>query len=510
MGLSPMQISGRAILALALAIVLVAGCSDGGDSTTSHAEASVSGDGVSVTLNDFNVSGPAEVGQGSVLSVDDDVPEDQAVLPEEVSWLNPISPTVKILLDGDQQPGAPVRLKYRLPNGVRPPAGAVPIVVSRSADGGVDMAEARVEDNAIIADLSHLSWDVFAWFRPDELNSELTEIVKPILGTGSPKPDCVGKPLTYPNLIKSVSAVEDDVAWTCISNTPGTNRIEPSTSIGLTINSPFAWQISAEPRALNVVYTNSDAQNSYLRAQYDDMVGTGEVAGPGDTVRMDFGQYDQGPRTGTLTRDPKLDAIALTAWAYEEALERALPKVFGALDLGPELFKCAGTRTDAGLGAWGADIKACAQGLGGAAVRLVIGKTGVLFGAYIADVAGKSPTTVSWTVTDQTKQAVPPTTRGGRNAVLGRADNQYAVGYGTARPTTISLNSLCANTISAITWTSWGGPQASGTGQMCAPAASPDSGGSVQLTATDLGDCYGTQAYRKLLIDGQAGWNICQ
>lgn len=45
--------------------------------------------------------------------------------------------------------------------------------------------------------------------------------------------------------------------------------------------------------------------------------------------------------------------------------------------------------------------------------------------------------------------------------VLGRADNEYSVGYGTARPATLSLNSLCANTISDITWSTWGGPEAS-------------------------------------------------
>ncbi|WP_207837272.1 hypothetical protein [Williamsia soli] len=93
--------------------------------------------------------------------------------------------------------------------------------------------------------------------------------------------------------------------------------------------------------------------------------------------------------------------------------------------------------------------------------------------------------------------------------VLGRADNQYAIGYGTERPELLSLNSLCSNTISDITWTSWGGETATGTGTVCAPAGDPTSGGPTQLTATDLGDCYGVQAYRRLTLASGGTLNTC-
>ncbi|TSD96252.1 hypothetical protein FOV72_11305 [Gordonia rubripertincta] len=93
--------------------------------------------------------------------------------------------------------------------------------------------------------------------------------------------------------------------------------------------------------------------------------------------------------------------------------------------------------------------------------------------------------------------------------VLGRADGQYSVGYGTARPATLSLNSLCANTISGITWSTWGGPEAKGRGVLCAPAGSPESGGPVILTATDRGTCAGRIAYRQLWLDGKPAWKVC-
>ncbi|WP_143695141.1 hypothetical protein [Williamsia sp. 1135] len=93
--------------------------------------------------------------------------------------------------------------------------------------------------------------------------------------------------------------------------------------------------------------------------------------------------------------------------------------------------------------------------------------------------------------------------------VLGRADNQYAIGYGTERPELVSLNSLCGNTISDITWTSWGGETATGTGNVCAPPGDPTSGGPTQLTATDLGDCYGVQAYRRLILASGGSFDTC-
>ncbi|WP_133248633.1 hypothetical protein [Williamsia muralis] len=511
---SAMRMSGGAVAIFTVVAGLIVGCSSSGGESSSHRlEASVNGDGVEIVLNDFTVAGPPGVGQGSKLSVVDDVPPEQVVLPEGVSWLDPLSPTVQIALDGERQPGAPLQLTYRLPEDADRPEGAVPVVVSRSADGSVDMVEARVEGDTVVADLGHLSWDMFAWLKPDKLNKQLAEFVKPILGTGSPKPDCVGKPLTYPNLIKTVTAVEGDIAWTCISNTPGSNAMEPSTSVEITINSPYAWRLSADPRPLNLVFTETDSANEYLRDFYDESVNTTDVAGPGDTVRMDFGQYERGPRTGTLTRNPKMDAIALSAWAYEEALQQGpLKNVFKGLDIGRELIKCAGTRSDAGVDRLGADLVSCAQGLGAAVIRLVIGKTGVAFGAYIGEVVSKTPTTATWTITNQTRNtptSQTPTTVNSDNVVLGSSDNQYSVGYGTARPTTVSLNSLCANTISNITWSTWGGMEATGQGQMCAPAGSPESGGPVQLTATDVGDCDGATAYRKLLINGRQAWNLC-
>jgi hypothetical protein len=136
------------------------------------------------------------------------------------------------------------------------------------------------------------------------------------------------------------------------------------------------------------------------------------------------------------------------------------------------------------------------------------GDGGPVVGGLFGLPAGLAPTT-SPTATVTVPPDVGLGSFTGPPPVLGRADNEYAVGYGTARPSVLSLNSLCANTISNINWTSWGDATASGTGDLCAPAGDPTSGGPVQLTATDLGDCAGVRAYRQLVITDHSTLEVC-
>lgn len=88
--------------------------------------------------------------------------------------------------------------------------------------------------------------------------------------------------------------------------------------------------------------------------------------------------------------------------------------------------------------------------------------------------------------------------------VLGSSAGQYSIGYGEVRPDLTSLSSVCANSMSNITWDSWGGPTATGTGVPCSnPSAT------VRIVAGDLGDCNGTFAYRSIQYDDGEVQNIC-
>ncbi len=172
------------IAVLAAAILLVTACSgdNAAESPTLPTSAQISTDGVRVGLAGYEVFASPAIGAGATLAIADGGGVAPVVAEAASSWLAPMSPTVRITLDGNRQPDAPLRLSYTLPQGFTPPANAVPVAVACSADGTVDLVEVRMEGDSVVADLPHLSWEVFAWFRPEELTKKLIEYVSPILG----------------------------------------------------------------------------------------------------------------------------------------------------------------------------------------------------------------------------------------------------------------------------------------------------------------------------------------
>lgn len=90
--------------------------------------------------------------------------------------------------------------------------------------------------------------------------------------------------------------------------------------------------------------------------------------------------------------------------------------------------------------------------------------------------------------------------------VLGSETGPGVVGYGTERPTTISLGS-CPNAIHDITWNDWGGPTAHGSGTACTQYGTPPH---YDLVASDIGVCHGQTAYRTLQISTNNPQSICE
>jgi hypothetical protein len=76
----------------------------------------------------------------------------------------------------------------------------------------------------------------------------------------------------------------------------------------------------------------------------------------------------------------------------------------------------------------------------------------------------------------------------------------YQDGYGTARPSRVPNGGDPTGIIASITWSSWGGAQATGTGVgfWHAPNATVADGTNAPATivAWDLGPCNGKQVYR--------------
>jgi hypothetical protein len=76
------------------------------------------------------------------------------------------------------------------------------------------------------------------------------------------------------------------------------------------------------------------------------------------------------------------------------------------------------------------------------------------------------------------------------------------IGFGRAKPTEISLGGDPTGILSRITWHSWGGSQATGTGTSTYVGPGQTVAQGAQETATvvayDLGTCNGSPAYRQV------------
>jgi len=74
------------------------------------------------------------------------------------------------------------------------------------------------------------------------------------------------------------------------------------------------------------------------------------------------------------------------------------------------------------------------------------------------------------------------------------------VGFGSVRPTEISLGGDPTGTLARISWQSWGGSRATGTSTYVAPDQTVAQGSQQTATvvAYDLGTCNGGRAYQQV------------
>ena len=99
--------------------------------------------------------------------------------------------------------------------------------------------------------------------------------------------------------------------------------------------------------------------------------------------------------------------------------------------------------------------------------------------------------------------ATTTTARPGPQPTLGRTGAFPAgIGFGRVKPAEISLGGDPTGTLSRITWHSWGGSQATGTGTSTyvGPGQTVAQGASETATvvAFDLGPCKGSPAYQQV------------
>lgn len=104
--------------------------------------------------------------------------------------------------------------------------------------------------------------------------------------------------------------------------------------------------------------------------------------------------------------------------------------------------------------------------------------------------------------------APAPAPAGGDDVVLGSLPSNGR-GYGTSRPTMLDNGGSRSGRTEQISWSSWGGERAEGTGRGPNPMGAvadgaPDSS-PVHLVAFELGQCDGRRAYRKLAVYAEGG-----
>jgi hypothetical protein len=135
----------------------------------------------------------------------------------------------------------------------------------------------------------------------------------------------------------------------------------------------------------------------------------------------------------------------------------------------------------------------------GAAITAVV----TLSGGKSKPAAVTSTTTSVATTTTVAPSPVPSdttTTAPAAVPVLGQPWASSQQGYGQSRPTEISNGGDPTGIVTGITWQSWGGPKATGTGTGSYDPPNQPVSNSIQTTATvvafDLGTCQGKLMYR--------------
>lgn len=323
------------MLLFGILTIILPSCSTDSPGTSEQvpASAQISDEGFHIQYDELTVEGTANSGDvGASASVDRD---GVSTIQGDQNMLRTISDRYQVVIeDSDGQPNAPITLRFRVDGEAVQRAidsGGEVVVLSESAGADTpSMVDAQFNpnDSTVTATVDHLSWFQAVIFNTNEFLNKAGQGIKEVLGTGFTKPACVGDQIKYSTYSVQISALADDVAWTCLRST-WTGTLDSPQTVELHSNSPVPWVISSDPSPLTINKTKTDSQNRTLSIAYEQLVGSDvSFLGPGDALTLDFKQYVGSPMSGTLTRDPKLDNAAFSSWGYAYALENISSALF--------------------------------------------------------------------------------------------------------------------------------------------------------------------------------------
>ncbi|WP_336874405.1 hypothetical protein [Rhodococcus qingshengii] len=395
----------RLVLLFGILTIILPSCSTESPGTSEQipASAQISDEGFHIQFDELTVEGTGNSGDvGAQASVDRN---GHSTIEGNQNMLTTISDRYQVVIeDSDGQPNAPITLRFRVDGEAVQSAidsGGEVAVLSESAGADIpSMVEAQFNpnDSTVTATVDHLSWFQAVIFNTNEFLNKAGQGIKEVLGTGFTKPACVGDQIKYSTYSIEISSLTDDVAWTCLRSTlPG--ELDSPQTVELHSNSPVPWVTSSDPSPLTINKTKTDSQNRTLAIAYEQLMGSDvKFLGPGDVLTLDFKQYVGSPKSGTLTRDPKLDKAAFTSWGYAHALESISSVLFPPAKVIKVLAGCS-SEINSALDAVQA-VANCGKEFGSTAISFVLSRAVV---SKIYDLSAKFgldniPNSATWKV----------------------------------------------------------------------------------------------------------------
>lgn len=391
-----------ALPAIAVGVVacLLASCSS--EVASAPESVTVSEGGFEVAQGPMTITGPAGVAPiGSTVTASS---SDKA-LPNDVhEMVEVFSAPVEVKIDnGNTQPAVPVTFSFKLDGAEaqrQVDAGHTPVLLLQSeGSDSVDVLEAtwNQDTQTLTGQAPHLSFGWPGFLKPDAIINEVGAAFTSVFGLSFPKPDCVGGSADFTSTSYTVSPVSGDVAWPCIRLNKAAQ--EGTLGIDLYSNSPYIWKVQTNPDPIETSGSLGDVEAIPAVALYreilDNDADSDRILLPGQSISLDFGQYNMSPKSGVLSYDLGVYLVGLTGYGIGTVMSKFAPGKYQRIledkaaiqcliDLSETFNDLQGGLTGARMGDLIKGVIACTGAVGGSVFGAI---TGLLGGAVMGPLA---------------------------------------------------------------------------------------------------------------------------
>lgn len=348
-----------ALAALAVTILVVAGCTVDGQPTASRSEggptASVTDSGLPYSSDDVAITAAAGVApSGTTVSVD----RTSAAVPGEwARFAAPAAPGVTIVLGTGQQPASPITIDFK-----QIQRTANTFVITESA-GKVELLPYG-EGSTLSAQTDHLSsfWPVI--FDVERYRQYATEYVANALGITTPAPGCFQRDGLYPDAGGRISSIAGDVAWPCLSRRGSTVELSLQTNSGPT------WQVSTQPRWQAQYPTTLSVASAIADSVWRQTSNSSALLLPDSTLNLTTAKLTD--TRVRMTVDPVMSQVRTAALAVDIFIPDEIASRINSAECIQGLIS-AGTLEEEASGSGMAAVARCIGAAAGGVVASIIG-----------------------------------------------------------------------------------------------------------------------------------------